>query len=65
MMNYLVIFTWPYLFPLADFKGTVRSTELNKCDIHLVSRRLLHKRITPFLEEWRLWHLIPTGNFPP
>ena len=42
--------------------GTVKRAELNKCDICLVSRILWHKRITPSLKEWRIWHFILTDN---
>ena len=44
---------------------TEKRAEPYKCDIRLVSRILWHERVTPSSEEWRLYHLIPAGNFPP
>ena len=38
------------------FKGIEKRAKLKKIDIRLVLRILWHKRITPSLKEWRLWH---------
>ena len=56
-------FTLQFFNNSFHLKRIVKRAELDKCDIRLVSRILWHKRITPSLKEWRLWHCIFTGNF--